>query len=63
MDGITQRTWERLPSSFELNLDYGDHCWKDMEEKNGIETPNGGFDSTKKREIPTLPPWVCYILI
>jgi hypothetical protein len=33
-----------------------------MEEQNGIETSNGGFDSPKKREILMPPPWVCYKL-
>jgi hypothetical protein len=51
MDGRTRRTWERISASSELGLEHGDHGWKDLEEKNGIETLNGGFDFLKKNEI------------
>jgi hypothetical protein len=60
MDGRTQRTWERLPTSSELGLEHGNCGRKSLEEKNGIETPNGSFDSPKKRKNLTPPPWVCY---
>jgi hypothetical protein len=61
MDGRTRRTWERISASSELGSEHGDRGWKALEEKNGIETPNGGFDSPKKRcKILMPPPWVCY---
>jgi hypothetical protein len=50
MDGRTQRTWERISSSSELGSEHGDRGWKALEEKNGIETPNGGFDFLKKKK-------------
>jgi hypothetical protein len=31
-------------------LEHGDHGWKSLEEQNGIETPNEGIDSPKKRK-------------
>jgi hypothetical protein len=60
MDGRTRRTWERIYASSELGSEHGDRGWKALEEHNGIETPNGGFDSPKKSEILMPPPWVCY---
>jgi hypothetical protein len=43
--------------------EHGDHGWKALEEKNGIETPNEGIDSPKKNENFESPPWVCYKLV
>ena len=34
----------------ELVSEHGDRGWKSLEEQNGIETPNEGIDSPKKRE-------------
>jgi hypothetical protein len=48
-DERTRRTWERISSSSELVSEHGDRGWKALEEHNGIETPNEGIDSPKKR--------------
>ena len=63
MDGRTRRTWDRLPTSSELGSKHGDRGRKSLEEHNGIETLNRGFDSPKKRENLMPPPWVCYKLV
>jgi hypothetical protein len=63
MDGRTQRTWERLPAISKLDSKHGNRVQKALEEKNGIEIPNGAFDSPKKTKILTPPPWVCYKLV
>jgi hypothetical protein len=53
MDGRTQRTWERISAISELGSEHGDHGWEELEEKNGIETLNRGFDFLKKKKILT----------
>jgi hypothetical protein len=60
MDGRIRRTWERISTISDLGSEHGDHGWKSLEEKNGTETLHEGFDSPKKRNILTPPPWVCY---
>jgi hypothetical protein len=51
MNGRTRRTWERIYVGFYLGSEHGDPGWKALEEKNGIETPNGGLIFFKKNEI------------
>jgi hypothetical protein len=60
MDGRTRRTWERLPASSELGSEHGKCGQKALEEHNGIEKPNVGFDSPKKSEKLMPPSWVYY---
>jgi hypothetical protein len=51
MDGRTQGAQERISASSELGSEHGDCGWRVLQEQNGIETSNGGFDSFKKNEI------------
>jgi hypothetical protein len=49
-DERARRSWERISSFSELISEHGDHGWKALEEKNGIETPNGGFVFSRRTQ-------------
>jgi hypothetical protein len=36
--------WKGITSDPELGFERGDSGWRDIDEKNVIETPEGGFD-------------------